>query len=432
MSLNANDLIPERVQELIRINSEMLEMEYIYDVIYGRTDRIEIIKPVLEESGLDFNPTIIMAIVFDDFWNYCVNKDNRERQSIKREMMLCCKRSLSDNYKAITATLTGTDKLAVALDTGNSTGSDAEDYALECALRIKDSIKIELGYSCSIGVSHYCNNSNYLWRAYEEAFNALQNGFFLGHSQIMLYDRATAMKRKRHKTSEFQSAKEELIVGTEPSFAPFEFPDGKDGKIIGFDIDLINAIGKKMGYKKITIKSMGFDALIPAINSGNIDAAIAGMSITDARKKQVNFSDPYYDSGLMAIVRKDNDTIHSLADLKGKKIGVQLGTTGAMEAEKIEGAKVTNFDTSDLACIELQNGNVDAVISDLPVLQYFLKQKGSSYAKAVGEPKKGDHYGIAVAKDKKDVLDGINKAMKELKDSGEYQKIYDKWFSESK
>ena len=228
------------------------------------------------------------------------------------------------------------------------------------------------------------------------------------------------------------AAKEELIVGTEPSFAPFEFPDGKDGKIIGFDIDLINAIGKKMGYKKITIKSMGFDALIPAINSGNIDAAIAGMSITDARKKQVNFSDPYYDSGLMAIVRKDNDTIHSLADLKGKKIGVQLGTTGAMEAEKIEGAKVTNFDTSDLACIELQNGNVDAVISDLPVLQYFLKQKGSSYAKAVGEPKKGDHYGIAVAKDKKDVLDGINKAMKELKDSGEYQKIYDKWFSESK
>ena len=86
MSLNANDLIPERVQELIRINSEMLEMEYIYDVIYGRTDRIEIIKPVLEESGLDFNPTIIMAIVFDDFWNYCVNKDNRERQSIKREI----------------------------------------------------------------------------------------------------------------------------------------------------------------------------------------------------------------------------------------------------------------------------------------------------------------------------------------------------------
>jgi polar amino acid transport system substrate-binding protein len=227
-------------------------------------------------------------------------------------------------------------------------------------------------------------------------------------------------------------AKEELIVGTEPSFAPFEFPDGKEGKIIGFDIDLINAIGKKMGYKTITVKSMGFDALIPAINSGNIDVAIAGMTITDARKKQVLFSDPYYESGLMTIVRKENDTIHSMADLKGKRIGVQLGTTGALEAEKIEGAKVTNFDTSDLACIELQNGNVDAVISDLPVLQYFLKQKGSSYAKAVGEPKKGEMYGIAAAKDKQDLIDGINKSLKELKDSGEYQKIYDKWFAEDK
>lgn len=76
----------------------------------------------------------------------------------------------------------------------------------------------------------------------------------------------------------------------------------------------------------------------------------------------------------MTIVRKDNTVIHSLADLKGKRIGVQLGTTGAQEAEKIEGAKVTNFDTSDLACLELKNGNVDAVISDLPVLEYFLKR----------------------------------------------------------
>ena len=226
--------------------------------------------------------------------------------------------------------------------------------------------------------------------------------------------------------------KKELIVGTEPSFAPFEFPDGKDGEITGFDMDLIKAIGKKMGYEKVTIKGMGFDALIPAMNAGNIDVIISGMSITDARKKQVLFTDPYYESGLMVIVKKDNNEIKSFDDLKGKRIGVQLGTTGAQEAEKIEGAKVTNFDTSDLACIELKNGNVDAVISDLPVLQYFLKQKGSSYAKAVGTPKKGDFYGIAAPKDKKDLVDGMNKALKELKDSGEYKKIYTKWFGEMK
>lgn len=226
--------------------------------------------------------------------------------------------------------------------------------------------------------------------------------------------------------------KKELIVGTEPSFAPFEFPDGKDGEITGFDMDLIKAMAKKMGYEKVTIKGMGFDALIPAMNAGNIDVIISGMSITDARKKQVLFTDPYYESGLMVIVKKDNNEIKSFDDLKGKRIGVQLGTTGAQEAEKIEGAKVTNFDTSDLACIELKNGNVDAVISDLPVLQYFLKQKGSSYAKAVGTPKKGDFYGIAAPKDKKDLVDGMNKALKELKDSGEYKKIYTKWFGEMK
>ena len=226
--------------------------------------------------------------------------------------------------------------------------------------------------------------------------------------------------------------KKELIVGTEPSFAPFEFPDGKDGEITGFDMDLIKAMAKKMGYEKVTIKGMGFDALIPAMNAGNIDVIISGMSITDARKKQVLFTDPYYESGLMVIVKKDNNEIKSFDDLKGKRIGVQLGTTGAQEAEKIEGAKVTNFDTSDLACIELKNGNVDAVISDLPVLQYFLKQKGSSYAKAVGTPKKGDLYGIAAPKDKNDGVVGMNQALKELKDSGEYKKIYTKWFGEMK
>lgn len=84
--------------------------------------------------------------------------------------------------------------------------------------------------------------------------------------------------------------KKELIVGTEPSFAPFEFPDGKDGEITGFDMDLIKAMAKKMGYEKVTIKGMGFDALFPAMNAGQIDVAMAGMSITEERKN--SFSSP--------------------------------------------------------------------------------------------------------------------------------------------
>ena len=202
--------------------------------------------------------------------------------------------------------------------------------------------------------------------------------------------------------------------------------------MMGFDIDLMNALAKKAGYEKVEFKSIPFDGLIPSLEGGNIDAIITGMSITDARKQKVNFTEPYYESGLMAIVGKNNDSIKGLEDLKGKTIAVQIGTIGADEAHKIEGATVKTFDSSDLACLELKNGGADAVISDLPVLQYFLKKGGSAYAKSVGTPKKGDFYGFAVAKKNTALCDQLNKALAELKKNGEYQKIYDKWFGEAK
>ncbi len=234
------------------------------------------------------------------------------------------------------------------------------------------------------------------------------------------------------KSSSKPADKKELIVGTEPSFAPFEFPDKKDGSHTGFDMELIRAMGKKAGFETVTVKGMGFDALIPSLDSGNIDVAIAGMSITDARKEKVNFTDPYYESGLSILVPKDNNTVKSFDDLKGKTIAVQLGTTGAEQAGKIEGATVKTFDTSDTACLEMKNGGADAVISDLPVLQYFLKQGGAEYAKIASTPQKGDFYGIATAKKNKELCDKLNKALGEMKQNGEYQKLYDKWFADKK
>lgn len=224
------------------------------------------------------------------------------------------------------------------------------------------------------------------------------------------------------------AAKDELIVATEPSFAPFEFPDDKSKEFTGFDMDLIRAISKEMGYKKCTIKNMGFDALIPALTAGNIDVAIAGMTITDARKEKVLFSQPYYKSGLSIIVRKEDNSINSIDDLKGKSLAVQLGTTGADRAAKIQGAKVSTFNTSDLACLELKNKNADAVISDLPVLQYFLKKGGSEYAKLVGKPLTDESYGIAVAKKNTQLAKDIDTALNNLKKNGEYDKLYKQWF----
>ena len=219
-----------------------------------------------------------------------------------------------------------------------------------------------------------------------------------------------------------------LRVATEPTFAPFEFQEEGSDKLSGFDMDLIRAIGAKMGYK-VEIANMGFDALIPALNTGNIDVAIAGMSITDERKQAVGMSDPYYTSGLIVMVQKDNNDIKSIEDLKGKRIAAQIGTTGAAKAHSVEGAVVTEFNTNTESAMELTNGGVDAVINDSPVIGYYLAQGGSEVAKTVME---AEQYGIAVKKDNTKLLEDINKALAELKKDGEYDKIYKTWFGEVK
>lgn len=226
-----------------------------------------------------------------------------------------------------------------------------------------------------------------------------------------------------------ESAEKVLRVGTEPSFAPFEFQKEGSNEFTGFDIDLIRAIGKQMGYK-VEVQNMGFDALIPALNSGNIDVAIAGMSITEERKKVVAFSDPYYTSGLIIMVDKNNNDIKSIEDLEGKRIACQIGTTGEKKSRSVAGATVTAFNTQSEASMELKNGGADAVINDAPVVDYYLQQGGAEVAKTVGEKMEAEDYGIAVKKENAELVAGINKAMAELKANGEFDKIYKKWFGE--
>lgn len=122
-----------------------------------------------------------------------------------------------------------------------------------------------------------------------------------------------------------------LIVGTEPSFPPFEMAE--NDTYTGFDIDLANAIGEKLG-RKVEIKAMGFDALIPALKSGQIDMIASAMSATEERKKQVDFTAPYYIGGSVIVVQKDNTTIHGWGDITGKTVAVQAGSKPADFAEK--------------------------------------------------------------------------------------------------
>ena len=221
-----------------------------------------------------------------------------------------------------------------------------------------------------------------------------------------------------------------LRVGTEPVFAPFEFPKEGSKDLTGFDIELIEALGKQMGYK-VEIVSMGFDALIPALNSGNIDVVAAGMSINEERQKAVTFSEPYYTSGLIVMVNKDNNEVKSIKDLEGKRIACQIGTTGENKSRTVEGAKVKAFNTQDEASLELKNGGADAVIGDAPVVEYYMTKAGKDFAKTVGERMEAEPYGIAVKKGSK-LAGDLNKALAELKKSGEYDKLYTKWFGEKK
>ena len=146
-----------------------------------------------------------------------------------------------------------------------------------------------------------------------------------------------------------------LKVGSTIDFAPFEFQDEKQtDDYQGFDMDLIRAISREIG-KDIEIRDLAFDGLIPALQAGNIDVAISAITITDERKENVLFSDSYYKSGLTVVIRDDDTSINSFADLAGKNIAVRIGTTSANEAKKIENATVKEFNTPAECFIELQN-----------------------------------------------------------------------------
>ena len=218
-----------------------------------------------------------------------------------------------------------------------------------------------------------------------------------------------------------------LKVGSTIDFAPFEFQDEKQSEYQGFDMDLIRAIGKEMG-KEVQISNIGFDGLIPALQAKNIDVVISGMTITDERKENVLFSDPYYQSGLQIVVRSDDNSINSFADLKGKSLAVQIGTSSSNEAKKIENATVKELNTPADCFIELQNKGADAVINDRPVNDYAIKEGGITGLKALPERLTAEDYGIAMAKDNVELQKQVNDALKKIRDNGEYDKIFEKWF----
>jgi len=219
-----------------------------------------------------------------------------------------------------------------------------------------------------------------------------------------------------------------MRVGADVTFPPFEMV--VDGKVTGFDIDLIKAIAEVENIKiEGEIQTMDFQGLIPAIQTNSIDVAVAGITIREDRAKQVDFSKPYYHSGITLLVRADSD-IKGVEDLQGKTIAVKLGTTGDIMFSDKEGITIKRFNNIDEAYRELENGGADAVPFDNPIHQHYINTKGQGKVKVVGELLTGEDYGIAVSKNRPDLLERINAGLDKLIESGEYEKIYRKYFSD--
>lgn len=219
-----------------------------------------------------------------------------------------------------------------------------------------------------------------------------------------------------------------LRVGTEATFAPFEFA-AEDGSLTGFDVEIIQAIGKEIGYD-VEIVNMPFDGLIPAIMTSQIDAIIAAMSITPERAKRVAFSDPYYTSGLSVLIREDTAAKYpKVESLKGQPLCVQIGTTGAMTAEKLSPGMVKAFNTEPEAFMELKAKGCEGVVNDRPINLYFLAQSNASEGiTELPEILTAEQYGIATHLQNKELQAKINEGLAKIRANGTYDKIYQKWF----
>lgn len=217
-------------------------------------------------------------------------------------------------------------------------------------------------------------------------------------------------------------------VGIDTSYAPFEFQQG--GEYKGIDIELMTAIAELQGFE-IEFNPMNFDDIIPALESGDLDIAIAGMSITEERQEVVDFSDPYYDAGLALAVTADNTDINSLEDLEGKVAGVKNGTTGSkfLHDNRDEyGYQISSFDESPTMLAEMDNGYLDAVVEDYPVIAYAMSTKDLEI-KIAEDRLTTEQYGIAVLKgENEELLEQINAGLQELRDNGEYDEILNKYY----
>jgi len=218
-----------------------------------------------------------------------------------------------------------------------------------------------------------------------------------------------------------------IVIATDATWPPMEMVD-ESKNIVGFDIDLMNAAAKAGGFE-VEFKNTAWDGIFAGLEGGKYDAVMSSVTITDERKQTMDFSVPYINAGQILVVKTEVSGVATLADLAGKTVAAQIGTTGAFEIDKVTDLMKKEYDEIGLAFADLANGRLDAVVCDTPVAaQYALQNdeyKGK--LKIVGEPFTDEYYGVAVKKGNKKVLDTLNKGLQKVLDEGQNKAIEAKW-----
>ena len=216
-----------------------------------------------------------------------------------------------------------------------------------------------------------------------------------------------------------------LRVGIDATYPPFGIAEGRE--FSGFDVDIARAIARELRVEAELVNA-SFDGVFPALQNGTFDVVISAVTITPERRATMLFSDPYIGAGQQLAVRADS-TISGPDNLAGRTVGVQINTTAQFAMERRSGVSIAKYNTIDLALLDLKNGRVDAVASDGPVLRYMLRTNFPEL-KTVGAEYTDEQFGIVLARTSDDLRRAVNAALWRMQDSGEYAKIYTKWFGE--
>lgn len=221
------------------------------------------------------------------------------------------------------------------------------------------------------------------------------------------------------------------VVGTDAAYPPFQMLEA-DGKITGHDIDVMNAVAEAAGFK-IEWKNTGWDPLFDGLDRGTVDIGISSITITEKRKEKYDFSEPYFVANQLILVAEDSP-VNTLADLKGKKIGVQGATTGGEVVKKAfgdtyEGLK--EYDDMPSAVDDFFNGRVDAVVGDNGVIQYYVKKIENKKFKLIKDDSfEVENYGIMVKKGNSEIMGKINEGLKKIKENGKLEEIRKQYFGD--